>query len=293
MEGRSPGEANAGLRRDIEGQIKQFVAQTPLNCYVDIDGSPIFDEPLVGFADGDDALFAEYKTIIGEFHLMPREALHLHASETPSGPFPSVSVISWVLPATLETIRSNADMEVGPSPKWNHMRWYGEAVNDALKEHVVTLLRGLGYAAVAPTLTASFRIVGLANGRASTWSERHAAFAAGLGTFSLSDGLITERGIAMRVGSVVASIDFVPTPRPYTNRTAYCSYLQDGSCGVCIERCPAGAISPEGHDKIKCGQYTETDLKPWVAVRSAQGYTGRYPGCGLCQSGVPCEARVP
>lgn len=37
-------------------------------------------------------------------------------------------------------------------------------------------------------------------GIASRWSERHAAYAAGLGTFSLSDGFISSRGIAHRCG---------------------------------------------------------------------------------------------
>ena len=47
-------------------------------------------------------------------------------------------------------------------------------------------------------------------GFASTWSERHAAYASGLGTFGLSDGLITPRGQAMRCGSVVARIAVPP-----------------------------------------------------------------------------------
>ena len=39
-------------------------------------------------------------------------------------------------------------------------------------------------------------------GMASCWSERHAAFVSGLGTFGLCDGLITPVGKAMRCGSV-------------------------------------------------------------------------------------------
>jgi epoxyqueuosine reductase QueG len=37
----------------------------------------------------------------------------------------------------------------------------------------------------------------------SNWSERHAAYTAGLGTFGLCDGLITPLGKAMRVGEGV------------------------------------------------------------------------------------------
>ncbi len=41
-----------------------------------IDDSPIFEAPLVAFADGDDPLFYEYKDrIIGPLHMIPREII--------------------------------------------------------------------------------------------------------------------------------------------------------------------------------------------------------------------------
>lgn len=274
----------------LVGRIERFVAESPENRLAAIDGSPIFDSPLVGFADGDDPLFAEYKRIIGEFHLTPREALGLHAGDAS---FPHVAVISWILPIAEATRRSNAAMEVGPSVRWNHTRFKGEDFNNALKRFVVDILQKEGHAAVAPGLAPSFRTVELDNGLASTWSERHIAFAAGLGTFGLSDGLITPKGMAMRCGSVVAALKVVATPRSYQNHTAYCPFLQDGSCGVCIDRCPADAISPQGHDKKRCRDYVEFELKSWVERSGERGYIGAYPACGLCQTGVPCEARIP
>jgi len=48
-------------------------------------------------------------------------------------------------------------------------------------------------------------------GPASSWSERHAAYAAGLGTFSLNDALITPKGIAHRLGSA----DYRSYPAPF------------------------------------------------------------------------------
>ena len=44
-------------------------------------------------------------------------------------------------------------------------------------------------------------------GIASKWSHRHAAFAAGLGTFGLSDGFISEKGKAIRITSMVIEAD--------------------------------------------------------------------------------------
>ena len=77
--------------------IKTFVAQSPLNHLAEIDGSPIWDEPLVGFASGDDPLFVIYKTVVGDFHLLPRQVLGDSAV--------SASIVSWILPTAKATRR--------------------------------------------------------------------------------------------------------------------------------------------------------------------------------------------
>ena len=59
-------------------------------------------------------------------------------------------------------------------------------------------------------------------------------------------------------------------------------------CCTCIHVCPAGAITREGHDKTACGQYIRQALKPWEEF-----YGIPMIACGLCQTGVPCEARIP
>ena len=123
---------------------------------------------------------------------------------------------------------------------------------------------------------------------ASTWSERHAAYAAGLGTFGLCDGLITPWGKAMRAGSVVAKISIQPDPRPYSQHNAYCLFYAQGTCGKCIDRCPAQAITKDGHDKEKCREYIRHCQE---YIRKVYEFSGR--GCGLCQTKVPCEAGIP
>jgi len=124
---------------------------------------------------------------------------------------------------------------------------------------------------------------------ASTWSERHATYASGLGTFGLCDGLITPLGKAMRVGSVVARIEIPPTPRPYTDHRAYCLFFSKGICGKCIDRCPVGALSEKGHDKVKCRAHLNPTTSEYV--KANYGFDGY--GCGLCQTAVPCESKIP
>jgi len=265
--------------------IRAFVAESPENRHLAIDDSPIWDAPLVGFADGDDPLFARYKEIIGEFHLTPREMLEL--ASPGAGNADAVSVICWILPVARKARLSNRRRELTPSMRWAHTKGYGEPFNDRLREYVVSTLTRRGAMAVAPLLTPAFKSVTREDGPASTWSERHAAHAAGLGTFSLSDGLITEAGVAMRCGSVVTDLPIVPSERPYKDHVSNCLYYRDGSCGTCIDRCPAGAITTKGHDKRKCQAYLD-ELGP-VHERYEAGTTT----CGLCQTGVPCESRIP
>lgn len=116
------------------------------------------------------------------------------------------------------------------------------------------------------------------------------AYAAGLGTFSLTDALITSKGLAMRCGSVVTDLKLPPSPRTFSGPTANCCFLEQGTCGLCAVRCPVGAITAQGHDKVLCREQVEHVQASWL---KKEGYIGRYAGCGLCMTGVPCEARIP
>jgi epoxyqueuosine reductase QueG len=277
----------------LQKKIQDYVLSHPENHLKDIDGSPIFEMPLVGFADGDDPLFGEYKQIIGEFHLTPREVLERHLRDTGGNEPPEmshISVICWILPFSEQIRRANGAMTRGPSRHWNNARWLGQDINNGLARHVVSLLEGNGYRATVPDQTPFYEVRQLPNGRCSNFSLRHAAYAAGLGTFSLNDGLITPKGIAVRCNSVVTDLNLPPTPRRYASHVANCPFLVNGTCGACIKRCPAGAIGPQGHDKHKCRENLLVTQKHWL---EKPGYMGRYAGCGLCQTNVPCESMIP
>jgi epoxyqueuosine reductase len=97
------------IQAAITQTIQRFVAQSPANRLAHIDVSPIFEEPLVSFADGNDPLFADYKSIIGDFHRTPRELLGL-GMESPSG------VVVWILPIAKRTRLSNRDWDEGRRP---------------------------------------------------------------------------------------------------------------------------------------------------------------------------------
>ena len=280
-------QAGVKMAQMIEKEIKSFVLNSPLNRMPDDKDQPIFDEPLVKFADGNDKLFEQYKSIISPTHLTPREALIAIFHKNPDYIGKSISVISWILPITLKTRESNREQKLIPSKLWANTRFYGEKFNDALRDYVASNLKVRGFIAVAPAKLPPSRTPAKDKIPYSDWSERHIAYVAGHGTFSLSDGFITEKGIAHRCGSVVTDLELPASDRTAASPYSNCLYYVNKSCKACITRCPGNAITENGHDKVKCLDYTHTFdqlRKDWQMVSI---------GCGLCQTKVPCESKNP
>jgi epoxyqueuosine reductase QueG len=279
--------------RDVSGNwikdwVQSFIAKSPLNTMQNKAGEPAWEDALIGFASGADQIWQQYKEYIGAFHWTPWEVYNQHHPDKPAKP-EELTIVSWVLPQRERVRKSNRRAKKYPSEEWARIRIYGEAFNVALRRHMVKRLKEAKHAAVAPMLVDNWTIVKSKRfSYASSWSERHAAHAAGLGTFGLCDGLITAKGKAMRVGSVVAKISIEPTPRPYANHQAYCLFFADGTCGKCIDRCPVRAITEAGHDKERCRQHLNRSREYVKKTYKFEGY-----GCGLCQVGVPCEAGIP
>ena len=244
-------------------------------------GLQLYEEPLVGFASAADCLFEDYKKpeIVGPWYKGPGE--WLPGAKT---------VISIFFPFSAEIRESNRKDAVEPSMEWLFGRIEGQAfLNDAMKaigEYVSAEEIGV----CIPSLDSRFCSNAGGDGIegyeavskgvfASNWSELHTAFACGLGTFGLSKGIITEKGMAGRLGSLIIDLEMEPDVRPYTEVYEYCS-----KCGACIKRCPGDAISlEEGKKHVPCNK--------WL-VGTKERYAPRY-GCGKCQVKVPCENRIP
>ena len=273
----------------LKSVMDDFLLYSPKNTLQDTSREKAFETGLMGFSRGDDPLYTAYKKYVGPFHWTPLEIFR-KAFPTSEAKAEDLTVISWILPHREATKSDNRKETSYPSERWARARIFGEQVNVELRKILVTSLQDRDYEAVAPQLFTDWSVKPTETYvMASTWSERHAAYASGLGTFGLCDGLITPLGKAMRAGSVVARIRIPPTSRPYADHQAYCLYFSRGLCGQCIRRCPVGALSKKGHDKVKCREF----LKPVTEeyVKSHYGFDGY--GCGLCQTGVPCESKIP
>lgn len=254
---------------EISKELIAFVQNNPRNF---LDGSKIriYDAPLIGIAAADDPLFDQFSStkILGPSFLKPD--FWLPGAQ---------SVICYFLPFT-RTVRMSNQKPGLPSREWIAARKEGEEFNNAIRRYLTGLLTGQGANAAAPALDSRFNITD----RISNWSERHAAFAAGLGTFGLHRALITAKGSAGRIGSVITTLHVEPTKRPYTRFDEYCLYLTRGTCRACMKRCPPAAISNEGKDNAICQSYMYCEYP-----------SGNHPrfSCAKCNISVPCEDRIP
>lgn len=285
--------------RFIENSIKDYVRTSPLNHLTAFDNAPIVDEPVVGFANGDDPIFQDLKSIIGEHHMTPRELIEKYVASkrlrfNVRAGIDNVGVVSWALPIARETRILERASPVGGSPRYNHTRWIGIRLYEGVEQFVASLLEVMQCNAVAPTQSKYFEIKQMpGDWMSANWSERHIAYSCGLGTFGLNGLMITSRGCAVYLGSVVCDRALTPTSRSVSH-LANCPYYLDGSCGICIERCTASAIRENGRSNSAClKNLRDEQANKVISLGLDKGLVGPAPACGRCSTGLPCEDRIP
>ncbi|MDR3270283.1 MAG: 4Fe-4S binding protein [Peptococcaceae bacterium] len=260
-------------RQELIEKAIRYTLHTPDNYITaeqaispDLAGLQIYEAPIFAFGAAEDEAFTGLQDpqVIGPHFRLPRQWLAQ-----------ARTVVSLFLPFSKDVKQSNARALDWPSAEWLHGRIEGQICSDGLCRYLQAELINDGYPTIVPTLQPEF----VSANFSSNWSERHVAFICGLGTFGISKGLITEKGMAGRLCSLVTAWETPPDTRAYEDLYAYCI-----RCGKCARNCPAQAISPEhGKDHPPCSAFLNI---------TKEKYRPRY-GCGKCQVQVPCSDRRP
>lgn len=265
--------------------IKKFITDE-IADFVEKEGrrSPLADlwqRPLVGFADVRHPYIRSLRDIVHKEHQMPEQVL----------PDASI-VIAYFVPFSRWMPETNCGNELA-SPQWAQAYEETNAMFGRLNEYIINTVHKLGYeAATAPEAEVFYREEVM-----SHWSFRHFAYAAGLGTFGLNNMLITEKGCAGRVNTVVTDLDVEPDE---PKKEEACLFKRNGTCKACIGKCPSGALTETGFDREKCFQQCLKNAEIYTgfgnSYASEAGQEAEDSGsevCGKCLVGLPCTYKIP
>lgn len=295
------------MNKQIQRFLKEAFDSNELNRLpAAYGGGPIFDMPLIGVSRGDDPIFKKFKEVAAPEHLTPGE-MWTAGNLNGGNEFPDdLRIMSVVFPYVSKIREESKAARKMPADIYSVGRNYANAFIKDVQLETVGFFQSQGFQALAPSLSRAFRIIVTRDPirRYSVWSERHIAFAAGLGTFSLHEGLITEVGCNIRLASIITDAPLDVTPRANDDPTANCLYYSQGTCKECVDRCPGDALGDDGHDKVKCRNYLKTIEKVMVkrlgpVLKSTERIIDGEKeivysvGCAFCQFGVPCMDRNP
>jgi epoxyqueuosine reductase len=246
------------LKTKIESIIKAATANSRTETQ--------YREPLIGFASAGDPIFDEMRLIIGSHQLNPKEI------------FPEAkTVVSFFLPFKIELVKQNWKSQ-GPLKEWIQAKGETDRLIRVIDEKLKDELAKDGVKVVVPEIIFDY----MNKGFNVAWSHKSAAYAAGLGTFGVHQMLITRAGCAGRFGTFLISAEILPTPRP---KEEFCRYKKGEKCLVCVNRCPADALTVEEFDKKKCYLLLQENAKAFPELENQYA-------CGKCTTG-PCSQVSP
>jgi epoxyqueuosine reductase len=109
--------------------------------------------------------------------------------------------------------------------------------------------------------------------------DRAAAVRAGIGWYGKNGNVLTkEFGSWVLLGELITTLDLEPDEPLKTN----C-----GTCEICVDRCPTGAILPDGTVDARRCISDLTQLKTPIPRRWRKAIGNRFWGCDDCQTPCP------
>lgn len=262
-------EMKEAIRNEIIEFVKKYEEKTGINTE--------WGTPLVGFADARHPAILALKEVISSAHQLPTETL------------PDASaVIAYYVPFTRELAKINTEYGRLAAPEWAESYEQTNTMFGVLNQHLIGFLEGLGFKGAVSKEASTFNQEKLI----SNWSQRHFAYAAGLGTFGINNMLITKSGCCGRYSTVVTNLPLEPD-QPIDKEI--CLYKKNGSCGICVRNCPTGALTVSDFNRYACYELCQENAAIYTNFGSSYleeaGDAANSAGsdvCGKCITASPC-----
>lgn len=199
-------------------------------------GRPDLHRPAIGaISRADDARYGDLKDIVGPWVATPHEVMP-----------EANSVVVFFVPFTRGAVRGGLDDD-GTQDKWVRAHCLVYDFRPQILDAACRYVKSRGFSAVAAEGECTYG----PDGKRCTWSHKSAGFISGLGTFGANRTLITAKGAAGAMFTVLTDAELDPcSPGPGPK----CGFFLDGGCRKCFEACPAGALAPDGLDLVLCQQ---------------------------------------
>jgi len=264
---------NDSMKQLITDYITTFVKDYEMRE----DIATSYGQPLVGFADAFHPYIQNLPKLISPTHELPQNIL------------PDARIIiAYFVPFTKELAKANRTDTLLASPEWARAYEETNALFAELNSKLITFIKeNAGLAGITPkAVTFDQKLL------ISDWSQRHIAYAAGLGTFGINNMLLTRHGCCGRFSTVVTNLNLAPDAPIESD---FCLYKKNGTCGACVKHCPTGALTADGYDRFKCYALCQENAKIYNMFGSSytteDGTGANSVGsevCGKCITGSPC-----
>jgi len=248
------------LKNKIENTLKQYVADYSKLKNVQTK----WEEPLTAYADANDKMFYKLKDVVSSYHALPKDSLK-----------EAQTVVAYFIPFHESIVKSNIDGREC-SKEWARAYLETNQLILDVNTYIKDVLEESGYKAVITPATHNFDEEKLI----SSWSHRHVAYIAGLGTFGLNNMLITEKGCCGRIGSFITDGKIEPTKRTDKEN---CLFKHKSICKKCVKKCVNDALKTDEFDRFKCFEMCLYNDKLHSDV---EGFT---EVCGKCMVNIPCS----
>ena len=193
------------------------------------------------------------------------------------------SVIVFFIPFEKELVKENKAGD-RPSRNWGLAYVQTNDLIDRLSQAISDVLKEQGFKSGLTPATHNFDEAKLM----ARWSHKHLGYLAGLGHFGVHNMLITPRGCAGRLGSLVTEADI--GDHPLIGTDVACLLKAGKECGKCLQACPVNALGENDFDRRGCWDRLNEN-------RDTLDYFSDLPEstdvCGKCAAVTPCSFQNP